>query len=145
MVPQPKCRSINRNKFPYSHLRLTRSHSTAPIFRARRTGDGQNGDRRRGVSGLASRSPTTRTSPTHYCHHPDDRGRVSRERQGGDGRLGDVVWGEGRWKSPWPDRRLGKWVFIPSSMAAVKCKSRKSSRRDSASEPGIKLAPHTPE
>ena len=59
--------------------------------------------------------------------------------------MGDLVWGEGRWKSPWPDRRLGKWVFIPSSMAAVKCKSRKSSRRDSASEPGIKLAPHTPE
>ena len=27
-----------------------------------------------------------------YCHHPDDRGRGSGERQGCDGGFGDVVW-----------------------------------------------------
>lgn len=26
-----------------------------------------------------------------YCYHPDDCGRGSRQRQGGDGRFGDVV------------------------------------------------------
>jgi hypothetical protein len=31
-----------------------------------------------------------------YCHHPDDCGRGSRERQGGDGGFGDVVGVSGR-------------------------------------------------